>query len=98
MAVTEVLPDLGWEGGGEEVEEECKESAGGIYSQGDPPDELLMEALLKVLQDKEADSEAGEGPCEVSDIADRRTTRLARVPVVDGEPHVGTSCQTNPNC
>ena len=76
----------------EDVEEDGEEGAGGVDAQGHPPDELLVQLLFKVLEDEEADGEAGQGPRQMGHVRHRRPHLLRRVPVVNRKSNVCTRC------
>jgi hypothetical protein len=71
-----------------EVVHDREYRAGGVDPEGDPPEELLVQPLLEVLEDEDADGEAGQGAGQVGHVRDRKSELLRRVPVVDGEAYV----------
>ena len=66
--------------------------AGGVHPEGDPPEQLLVQPLLEVLEDEEADRQAGQGARQVRHVRDWRPQGLGLVPVVDRETHVCARC------
>lgn len=75
---------------GAEVEDDGEDGTGGVHSQSHPPDQLLVQFLLKVLEHEQADGEAGQGASQMRHVANRWTQCLCCVPVVHGKPHIGT--------
>ncbi|KAH0540993.1 hypothetical protein KQX54_020755 [Cotesia glomerata] len=72
----------------QQVVHDGEDRAGSVDSQGDPPQELLVQPLLEVLQHQQPDRQPGQSPRQVRHVRDRWTHLLRRVPVVDCEPHV----------
>ena len=72
-----------------DVEDDGEQRAGQIGAERQPPDQLLVQLLLEVLQHDEAECEAGGGAGQVGHVADGRLHgRQRRQPVVDGETDV----------
>lgn len=74
---------------------DCKHGADGVHAQGEPPDELLVELLLEVLQHQQTYGEASQRARDVRHIAHGRRVRqrLERVSAVHGEPDVHAGCE-----
>lgn len=53
--------------GVDDVEDDCKNDASTVNAQGDPPKQLLVKFLLKVLQHDETDGESSNCTCDVRD-------------------------------
>ena len=75
------------------VEQDCEDDAGSEHAQGHPPEQLLVELLLKVLEDDEAKGEASEGPGEVGHVRHGQVEAMVRVSVVDCVRYVRTRCK-----
>lgn len=75
-----------------EVVHDREDRTRGVDTQGDPPEQLLVQPLLEVLQHQETDRQARQGARQVGDVRHRRAHLLRRVPVVNREPHVGAGC------
>ncbi|KAJ8681520.1 hypothetical protein QAD02_017312 [Eretmocerus hayati] len=77
-----------------EVVHDREDGAGRVHAEGDPPEQLLVQSLLEVLKDEQADSEAGQGPGQVRHVRHPERQLLHRVPVVNREAHVRARCNT----
>jgi hypothetical protein len=77
----------------EDVEQDGEEGAGRVDAQRHPPDELLVQFLLEILEDEKANGQAGQGAGQVGHVRDGRTQLLGCVPVVDGESDVSAGCK-----
>jgi len=74
----------------EHVKEDGKEGAGGVDTERHPPNELLVKLLLEILENKEADRQAGQGSSQVGHVRDGRAQLLRCISVVNGETNIGT--------
>lgn len=78
-----------------DVVDDREHRAHGVHAQGEPPDELLVEFLLKVLEHQQTDGEAGQRASNVRDVAHgrrRARRRLERVTAVHRESDVHAGC------
>lgn len=73
-----------------QVEDDGEDGTGGVHSQSHPPDQLLVQFLLKVLEHEQTDGEAGQGASQMRHVADRWPQCLRCVPVIHCKPHIGT--------
>ena len=72
-----------------EIVHDREDGAGRVDAERHPPEELLVEPLLEVLQYQQADRQTGQRAGQMRYVRDRRAHLLGRVSVVDREPHVG---------
>lgn len=81
--------------GVEEVEEHGEEGTGCIDPQCYPPDELLMQLLLKVLEHQQTNGESSESPRQMGHVRHWMTHLLRRVTTVDCKSNVRTRDYNN---
>lgn len=92
-AVSQILRRL--HGGIHDVEEDREDGAGGVNPQRHPPKQLLVQLLLKVLQDEEADGEAGQSAGQMGHVRNRRAHALGSVTRIYRIADVARCCNEN---